>query len=167
VKAQDCCDQERYFDRHADVPGVYSGGWYDPFAVATTTYYAAMARKNFNLTGVGEPERLDGRRVSANLFDLLGVQPRLGRGFLPQEDTPGTHVVILSHGLWQRRFGSDPRIIGQAVNLNGKSYSVVGVMPRALACQAAATGRTSFGFQLHFAARKRGRALTTSKSSRG
>jgi putative ABC transport system permease protein len=77
----------------------------------------------------GEPERLDGSRVSANLFDLLGVQPRLGRGFLPQEDTPGTHVVILSHGLWQRRFGSDPRIIGQALNLNGESYSVVGVMP--------------------------------------
>ena len=93
------------------------------------TGMAAMAQKNFNLTGVGEPERLDGRRVSANLFDLLGVQPRLGRGFLPQEDTPGTQVVILSHGLWQRRFGSDPRIIGQALNLNGESYSVVGVMP--------------------------------------
>src|SRR2546430_8016816 len=93
------------------------------------TGMAAMAQKNFNFTGVGEPERLDGRRVSANLFDVLGVQPRLGRGFLPQEDTPGTHVVILSHGLWQRRFGSDPRIIGQAWNLNGESYSVVGVMP--------------------------------------
>src|SRR5436190_3514507 len=93
------------------------------------TGMVAMAQKNFNLTGVGEPERLDGRRISANLFDLLGVQPRLGRGFLSQEDTPGTHVVILSHGLWQRRFGSDPRIIGQAVNLNGESYSVIGVMP--------------------------------------
>src|SRR5436190_2350486 len=93
------------------------------------TGMAAMAQKNFNLTGVGEPERLDGRLVSANLFDVLGVQPRLGRGFLSQEDTPGTHVVILSHGLWQRRFGSDPRIIGQAVNLNGESYSVIGVMP--------------------------------------
>src|SRR5213595_1390573 len=93
------------------------------------TVIAAMAQKNFNLTGVGEPERLDGRRVSANMFDVLGVQPRLGRGFLPQEDTPGTHVAILSHGLWQRRFGSDPRIIGQALNLNGESYSVVGVMP--------------------------------------
>jgi putative ABC transport system permease protein len=93
------------------------------------TGMSAMAQKNFNLTGVGEPERLDGRRVSANLFDVLGVQPRLGRGFLPQEDTPGTRVVILSHGLWQRRFGSDPRIIGQALNLNGESYSVVGVMP--------------------------------------
>ncbi len=93
------------------------------------TGMAAVAPKNFNLTGAGEPERLDGRRVSANLFDLLGVQPRLGRGFLPEEDTPGTHVVILSHGLWQRRFSSDPGIIGQSLNLNGEIYSVVGVMP--------------------------------------
>ena len=132
------------------------------------TGMAAMAQKNFNLTGIGEPERLDGRRVSANLFDVLGVQPRLGRGFLPQEDTPGTHVVILSHGLWQRRFGSDPRIIGQALNLNGESYSVVGVMPRALTCQVATTGRTSFGCQLRSRARKRSRAeIITSKSSRG
>jgi putative ABC transport system permease protein len=93
------------------------------------TGMAAMAPKNFNLTGVGEPERLDGRRVSANMFDLLGVQPRLGRGFLPEEDTPGARVVILSHGLWERRFGSDPKIVGQALNLNGESYSVIGVMP--------------------------------------
>jgi putative ABC transport system permease protein len=93
---------------------------------------AAMAQKNFNLTGSGEPERLDGRRVSANLFDVLGVQPRLGRGFLPQEDKPGTRVVLLSDGLWQRRFGADPRVIGQAVNLNGESYTVIGVMPPAI-----------------------------------
>jgi len=90
---------------------------------------AAMAPKNFNLTGSGEPERLDGRRVSANLFDVLGVQPRLGRGFLPQDDTPGAHVVLLSNGLWQRRFGADPRVIGQPVNLNGESCTVIGVMP--------------------------------------
>ena len=93
------------------------------------TGMAAMAPKDFSLTGAGEPERLDGRRVSANLFDLLGVQPRLGRRFLPEEDKPGKRVVILSYGLWQRRFGSDPKIVGQAVNLNGESYSVIGVMP--------------------------------------
>ena len=93
---------------------------------------AAMAQRSFNLTGNGEPERLDGRRISANLFDLLGIQPQLGRNFRPEEDTPGTRVVILSHGLWERRFGADPRIIGRAINLNGESYIVVGVMPAAM-----------------------------------
>ena len=57
---------------------------------------AAMAQRSFNLTGNGEPERLDGRRISANLFDLLGIQPQLGRNFRPEEDTPGTRVVILT-----------------------------------------------------------------------
>ncbi|HYP29748.1 MAG TPA: ABC transporter permease [Blastocatellia bacterium] len=89
-----------------------------------------LGRMNFNLTGVGEPERIDGRRVSANLFDLLGVKLRLGRAFLPEEDQPGSNrVVILSHGLWQRRFGSDANIIGQPLTLNGQSFTVVGVMP--------------------------------------
>ncbi len=90
---------------------------------------SAMAWETYNLTGVGEPEKLDGRRVSANLFDLLGVQPRLGRSFLPQEDSPGSHVVILSDGLWKRRFASNPQIIGQTLNLSGQTYTVVGVMP--------------------------------------
>ena len=78
---------------------------------------------------VGEPERLEGRRVSANLFELLGVTARLGRTFVPEDDKPGTHVVLLSHSLWQRRFGSDPGIIGRALTLNGESYTVIGVMP--------------------------------------
>ncbi|TMP90751.1 MAG: ABC transporter permease [Verrucomicrobia bacterium] len=90
---------------------------------------AAMVERSFNLTGVGEPERFDGRRVSANLFDLLGVQPQLGRAFRAEEDKPGSRVVILSNGLWQHRFGGDPRVIGQAVSLNGESYTVIGVMP--------------------------------------
>ena len=94
------------------------------------TGIAAMAERSFNLTGVGEPERLEGRRVSANLFELLGVPAMLGRTFVPEDDKPGTHVVLLSYSLWQRRFGSDPAVIGRALTLNGESYTVVGVMPR-------------------------------------
>ena len=94
------------------------------------TGMAAMAERSFNLTGVGEPERLDGRRVSANLFEVLGVSPLLGRTFVPDDDRPGAHVVLLRYSLWQRRFGSDPNIIGRAVTLNGQSYTVIGVMPR-------------------------------------
>ena len=91
---------------------------------------AALADVSVNLTGTGEPERIDGRRVSANLFPLLGVEPLMGRAFLPEEDQPGTNrVVVLSHGLWQRRFGSDMNIIGKPLTLNGESYRVVGVMP--------------------------------------
>src|SRR6267154_867689 len=94
------------------------------------TGMAAMAERSFNLTGVGEPERLDGRRVSANLFQLVGVPALLGRTFVPDDDKPGTHVVLLSHSLWQRRFGSDPAVIGLALSLNGESYTGIGVMPR-------------------------------------
>lgn len=91
---------------------------------------AAIAEMSFNLTGTGDPERIEGRRVSANLFPLLGVEPQLGRAFLPEEDQPGANrVVILSQGLWQRRFGSDTNIIGKPLNLNGENYTVVGVMP--------------------------------------
>jgi predicted permease len=90
---------------------------------------AAFAERSFNLTGVGEPERLDGRRVSANLFDLLGVKPIVGRTFVAQEDQPGSKVVLLNESLWKRRFGSDPGVIGRAVNLNGEPYTVVGVLP--------------------------------------
>jgi putative ABC transport system permease protein len=93
------------------------------------TGMAAMSERSFNLTGAGEPERIEGRRVSANLFDLLGVSARLGRTFVPEDDKPATHVVLLSHSLWQRRFGSDPGAIGRALTLNGESYTVVGVMP--------------------------------------
>src|SRR6184192_1627403 len=90
---------------------------------------AAFAERSFNLTGVGEPERLDGRRVSSNLFDLLGVRPIIGRTFVAQEDQPGTKVVLLNESLWKRRFGGDPAVIGRALNLNGEPYTVVGVLP--------------------------------------
>lgn len=92
---------------------------------------AALHRQSYNLTGSGEPERIDGRRVSANLFELLGVQPLKGRWFLPEEDQPGANrVVILSHRLWQRRFASDENIVGKTLTLNGQNFTAVGVMPR-------------------------------------
>ena len=96
------------------------------------TAMGAFAERSFNLTGVGEPERLDGRRVSANLFDLLGVRPILGRNFVPDEDKPGTKVALLNESLWKRRFGSDPGVIGRALTLNGESYTVVGVLPNSV-----------------------------------
>jgi putative ABC transport system permease protein len=91
---------------------------------------AAMADMSFNLTGSGDPERLEGRRVSASLFPLLGVEPHLGRVFTAAEDQPGTQrVVLVSYALWQRRFGGDPGIVGKPLTLNGESHVVVGVMP--------------------------------------
>src|SRR3989440_2383328 len=96
------------------------------------TGMAAMSERSFNLTGVGEPDRLDGRGVSANLFDLLGVRALLGRTFVRDDDRPGRHVVLLSYSLWQRRFVSDSNVIGRAITLNGESYNVIGVMPRSV-----------------------------------
>jgi putative ABC transport system permease protein len=86
---------------------------------------------DINLTGAGEPERLDGQLVSANVFAILGVAPALGRTFLPNEDQVGQeHVVVLSDALWQRRFNRDPSIINRNLTLNGESFTVVGIMPR-------------------------------------
>ena len=92
---------------------------------------AAYTWWNANLTGGDEPERIMGAVASAGLFPTLGVEPALGRSFTPEEDQPNANrVVVLSHGLWQRRFGSDAGIIGKTLTLNGNSFTVVGVMPR-------------------------------------
>ncbi|MPZ17602.1 MAG: FtsX-like permease family protein [Luteitalea sp.] len=91
---------------------------------------AAIRERNFTLTGRGEPERLYGARVSANLFPLLGVQPQLGRTFLREEDVEGhERVVVISHDLWRRRFGADPSIINRTLSLDGQPHIVIGVMP--------------------------------------
>jgi putative ABC transport system permease protein len=91
---------------------------------------AAVAEESLNLTGSGEPERLEAIGATASLFSVLGLAPQFGRAFTTEEDQPGANkVVILSNRLWQRRFGADPSLIGKQITLNGQSHTVVGVMP--------------------------------------
>jgi len=92
---------------------------------------AAFSNTSPSLTGSdGEPERLPGAAVLGDFYTVLGVEPALGRKFLPEENEEGKHrVVILSHGLWQRNFGGDVRIVGQQIGVNNNQYMVVGVMP--------------------------------------
>jgi putative ABC transport system permease protein len=119
----------------------------EPNAVSTPIYFFLrdrMAKQfadtaafeaggpGFNLVGNGAPEHWRGARVTASFFATVGTAPLIGRGFAPQEDIPGgPHVVVLSHGLWVRRFASDRQILGRRLQLNGESYAVVGVMPAA------------------------------------
>ena len=95
------------------------------------TGLAAYCGFNYNLTGNGEPKRLEGVAVSSDFFTILGIQPMLGRTFLPDEDSYSSpHVVLLSHHLWSGEFRSDPQIVGRTISLNGEPFYVVGVMPR-------------------------------------
>jgi predicted permease len=87
-----------------------------------------MHPMDHTLTGAGEPRKLLGLEVSFNFFRALGVQPALGRDFLPEEDHNSARV-ILSNALWQSAFASDPGVIGRSIQLNGESYTVIGVMP--------------------------------------
>ena len=92
---------------------------------------AATQFDSYNLTGGDEPERLQGRNVSYNFFDVLGVVPAAGRSFLADEDRAGApRVCLISYGLWQRRFGGDRKIVGKAVTLNDESFTVVGITPQ-------------------------------------
>jgi predicted permease len=89
---------------------------------------AVYRRQSFNLTGVGEAERIDGAAVSASLFPTLGVSMIAGRPILSQDDQPGANpVAVISYGLWQRSFGSDQSLVGNTLSLNGMSFTVVGI----------------------------------------
>jgi putative ABC transport system permease protein len=92
---------------------------------------AAYANWGANLTEGGEAERLQGVRLTPNALQMLGVEAALGRTLLPDDGATGAgRVVVLSHGLWQRRFGADSSLIGRAITLNGEAYTVVGVLPQ-------------------------------------
>ncbi len=90
---------------------------------------AAFGNIGLSLSGAERTDRLQGLRVSANLFQLLGVDASLGRLMLPQDDQPDQrHVVVLKYECWQRRFAGEAQIVGKTLNLNGESYEVIGIL---------------------------------------
>ncbi|HWB42786.1 MAG TPA: ABC transporter permease [Gemmatimonadales bacterium] len=114
--------------------GFSAGNWGDVDRQQRSFRYFVPAHdESFNLAGAEAPENVDGARVGADYFAMLGVQPALGRTFLAEEDAPGGgDVVILSDGLWRRRFGADPSVVGREVRLDGRPHRVVGVMPASM-----------------------------------
>jgi putative ABC transport system permease protein len=91
---------------------------------------AAYANKEFELSGIDQPDRVTGARASASLFDALGVRPALGRAFTHDEDAGRRPVVVLNDALWRRKFGGDPGVLGRSIMLDRSAYTIVGVMPR-------------------------------------
>ncbi len=120
-------------------PGDVSPGAIVDWREQSTSFDGVSAVRDMaaNLTGTGQPERINGLRVCANFLSILREQPAIGRGFLPEEELPGgDDKVVLSHGLWQRRFGGDTRLVGKSILLDSESRIVVGVLrPNALATE--------------------------------
>ena len=97
-------------------------------------HMAGFSPTSFTLTGAGEPERLQGAAVTADFFDVMGLQPVLGQVFTQKEETPGNdRVAVISYGLWQRSFGGANDVIGKTLTLSGNVHQIIGVMPAALA----------------------------------
>ena len=109
-----------------DEIGVAAGEYQDYRAQNRSfSQVAAYEREGFNLTGAGQPLRVNAARISASTFPLLGVSPRLGRPFTDDEDRSGADkVVVLSYGLWRRSYGSDPNVLGRTVKLDEQPYTV-------------------------------------------
>ena len=130
-------------DRFVALVDARPGQNIDTNSVAPATYFewkdqarsfeqmAAYQWNALNLTGEGQPEKVQGFEVTANFFDMLGVQPRMGRTFLPEEEQRGKdQEIILSYGLWQRRYASDPNILGKTIKVYGKTFTIIGVMAK-------------------------------------
>ena len=119
-------------ERLVSVTGTYPNGAFVEMRAWTRTMRVAAYAEGLelNLAGLGEPIRLTGTRVSAELLSVLGARPALGRTFQPGEDMPGRdHFVILSAAVWEQRFARDPKVIGRSITLDGMSREVIGVMP--------------------------------------
>jgi putative ABC transport system permease protein len=115
----------------------------DMNAIAPATYFdwrkearsfdqlAAYSWDELNLTGNAPPQKVQAFQVSANLFGMLGVQPQLGRVFSADEEQPGKEQeIILGHALWEQRYAADPNVLGKSVKVDGKSYTIIGVIAK-------------------------------------
>ena len=124
---------EQQLERGPQVRPVRPANFFDWQERAASFEAVAWSRDLItSLTGDGEPESIIGYRFAANMLDVLGVQPALGRGFTAADDTPGAPgVVLLSDKLWKRRYAADPGILGRVLTLDGQPYTVIGVMPPA------------------------------------
>jgi putative ABC transport system permease protein len=119
---------EQNVDMNATAPATYFD-WRKE--VRSFDRLGAYAWDEINLTGDGHPQKIQAFQISANLFEMLGVQPQLGRGFVSEEEQPGRdQEVILGHALWEQHYASDEHILGKSIKADGKSYTVVGVMPK-------------------------------------
>jgi putative ABC transport system permease protein len=114
-------------------------------------YLSAYHAASKTLTGVGEPQHLQANMVTPGFFEALGVQPKLGRTFRPEEEKPGNHVAILSENLWRILYQGDSSILGKPMNLDGKAYTIIGIMPE--------------GFQFPISAKARDLWITTAEDA--
>ena len=104
--------------------------WTGAIAPARSDQLTAMQWWDANLIERQDPERLQGYIVSSGFFDAIGIQPPIGRGFVRDDETPGRrHVVVVGDGLWKRRFGGDPGLVGRSITIDGELYEVVGIAP--------------------------------------
>src|SRR5215813_8221779 len=117
-------------EQNIDMNGIAPATYFDwQKEVRSFDRLAAYAWQEVNLTGDGNPQKVNAFKISANLFETLGVQPQLGRGFVAEEGEPGKdQEIVLGHALWEQRYASDPQILGRNIKVDGKSYTVVGVM---------------------------------------
>ncbi|HEX5434816.1 MAG TPA: ABC transporter permease [Candidatus Angelobacter sp.] len=126
---------QRRGNRGGEAQGGFSLNRYDMLRSRSRSFsgIGVFATDSFNLTGRGEPEQVPIARVSPSFFSVLGVKPQLGRAFTEDEGRPeGKYVVMISDALWRSRFGADPSIVGQTINLDATPYTVIGVLPAGL-----------------------------------